>query len=561
MSNGTAGHGRTASVTLIATSDIHGAFFPNPGNDATANGSSLANVCAYVRQQRTIGGKSVVLLDNGDVLQGQPICHYLNYVKANGTALAAQIMDFMGYDACTLGNHDIATGHATCSKWIRHLHCPTLTSNIFKAKCGMPYARPFAIIERNGLRIAVIGLLSAAAFDSIDSVATAGMSIDDPAGAAKRWIDIIREEENPDVVVGLLHCGWEANDDGIHSRTDPAEYIANNVPGLDIIVFGHDHKRHEATIVGKDGHKVLCLNPACGASAVAEATITYERKGNKAANVSIEGSVVDVSQVVADAEFCRHFAKEAGEAAQYLKRQIGFSAVSIGAKECLFGCAPLSGLFHSFMLAATNADVSFFAPLSIETELKEGNFTNEDLIRLYPYDDRLCTLRMSGREIRRYLEMTYQLWTQHPGKHDGHALRLKRDATGKGLKYTTAEPIFNLDSAAGIIYDVDITKPDGHKVTIKTMQDGTPFCDDRIYKVAMSSFRLCGGGGLLRFGAGIGETETAKRILSQSKECLRSLFMDEIGKSGKINPAQNRNWSFTPQEEAETALKNDKVLL
>ena len=168
MSNGTAGHGRTASVTLIATSDIHGAFFPNPGNDATANGSSLANVYAYVRQQRTIGGKSVVLLDNGDVLQGQPICHYLNYVKANGTALAAQIMDFMGYDACTLGNHDIATGHATCRKWIRHLHCPTLTSTIFKAKCGMPYARPFAVIERNGLRIAVIGLLSAATFDSID---------------------------------------------------------------------------------------------------------------------------------------------------------------------------------------------------------------------------------------------------------------------------------------------------------------------------------------------------------------------------------------------------------
>ena len=121
---------KTIDLRIIQTSDVHGSFFPYDFINRRPKAGSLARVTTYVDSLRAKYGKNLILLDNGDILQGQPICYYSNYVNTQGPNIAASVINYMRYDAQTIGNHDIETGHAVYDKWIREVSCPTLGANI-----------------------------------------------------------------------------------------------------------------------------------------------------------------------------------------------------------------------------------------------------------------------------------------------------------------------------------------------------------------------------------------------------------------------------------------------
>jgi len=133
----------------------------------------------------------------------------------------------------------------------------------------------------------------------------------------------------------------------------------------------------------------------------------------------------------------------------------------------------------------------------------------------------------------------------------------KNDQQRLGFKNFT----FNFDSAAGIIYEVDVTKPDGEKVKILSMADGTPFDETKTYRVAMNSYRANGGGELLTKGAGIAKDELEKRIVWRSDRDQRYYLMKEIEKRGTVYPKANNNWRFVPEELVAPAAKRDRALL
>ena len=121
----------TTTLQIIETSDVHGCFFPYDFINRRALPGSLARVKTYVDQMRSkYGEENVFLLDNGDILQGQPISYFYNYVATQQTNIAAQCTNFLNYDAQTLGNHDIETGHDIYDKWIRETKAPLLGANI-----------------------------------------------------------------------------------------------------------------------------------------------------------------------------------------------------------------------------------------------------------------------------------------------------------------------------------------------------------------------------------------------------------------------------------------------
>ena len=120
---------------------------------------------------------------------------------------------------------------------------------------------------------------------------------------------------------------------------------------------------------------------------------------------------------------------------------------------------------------------------------------------------------------------------------------------------------FNFDSAAGIIYEVDVTKPDGQKVNIIRMQNGEKFDPKKWYMVAMNSYRANGGGELLTKGAGIPKDELKKRVVYESDHDLRHYLAQEIERMKKISPRPNNNWRFVPDSWAKPALARDRKLL
>ena len=151
---------RTVTLRIVQTSDVHGSFFPYDFINRKPKRGSLARVSTYVNRLREEHGDRVILLDNGDILQGQPTCYYYNFINTQATNVAADVINYMKYDAQTIGNHDIEPGHAVYDKWISEVHCPMIGANIVSRSTGLPYVKPYVVFYREGVKIVVLGMLT-----------------------------------------------------------------------------------------------------------------------------------------------------------------------------------------------------------------------------------------------------------------------------------------------------------------------------------------------------------------------------------------------------------------
>ena len=230
-------------------------------------------------------------------------------------------------------------------------------------------------------------------------------------------------------------------------------------------------------------------------------------------------------------------------------------------RDCYFGSAPFTDFIHELQLEITGADISFNAPLTFDNKIAEGEVRVSDLFNLYRYENQIFVLRMTGEEIRRHLEMSYDLWVSTMKSPDDHIMLLDTYSKNDKQRFGFKNLAFNFDSAAGIIYEVDVTKPDGDKVHIISMSNGEPFKEDKWYNVAMNSYRGNGGGELLTRGAGIPHEELEERRIFASERDQRYYLMKKIEKIGVIKPKANNNWRFVPETWTATAIERDKKLI
>ena len=223
-------------------------------------------------------------------------------------------------------------------------------------------------------------------------------------------------------------------------------------------------------------------------------------------------------------------------------------------------------LIHTLSLSAKSAQVSFAAPLTFNKDINAGRLIYNDLFSIYPYENQLFVVRLTGDEIRKCLEYSYDSWinTDVPG---GHVLKIAEgedQRTGQKNWHFINRP-YNFDSAGGLVYTVDVTRPYGSRVSITTLADGTPFSMDAWYNVAMTSYRAAGGGYILSKGAGIDTDNMDDRIVARHDD-IRNILYDYIQKSNGIHSAEINDtqrighWEFVPAPAAR-AIDKDMTLL
>ncbi len=551
---------KNVEIRVIQTSDVHGCFFPYDFINQKPMSGSLARVSSYVKSLRAEYGDNLLLLDNGDILQGQPTCYYCNYIKPEMPNVAASVINYMGYDAQTVGNHDIETGHAVYDKWIKEVNCPMLGANIIDTSTGKPYLKPYVMFERDGVRIAVLGLLTPAIPNWLNERLWSGLRFEDMTESARYWVRHIYETERPDILIGLFHSG---RDGGIRTESyeeNASLRIAEEVPGFDLILYGHDHKSNNEKIGNCKSDSVLCLNPSSNANFVCDATIKLTMRDGKITEKSVTGNVRDIRQQPVDEDFMNKFKSDIDSVNTFVKRKIGTFKNAIYTRDSYFGSSAFCDLIHNLQLKITGADISFNAPLSFDECIKAGDVHVSDMFNLYKYENQIYVVKMTGKEIHDYLEMSYGLWTNTMKSPDDHIMLIERNGNGTN-GYGFKNLAFNFDSAAGIDYEVDVTKPEGQKIRIIGMSDGTPFDENKWYKVAMNSYRGNGGGELLTKGAGIPHDSLPDRIIYESELDQRYYLMKEIEKAGIMNPMPNNNWKFVPESWTKQAINRDKKLL
>lgn len=551
------------SLKIVSTTDVHGNFFPYNFITRTPGSGSLARVATRLKVLRdSMGAENLILLDDGDILQGQPTAYFYNFIDTVAPHIAARMLRHLDYDAQTIGNHDVETGHAVYDRYREDLgDIPLLGANVIDKSTGQPYLTPYTVINRHGIKIVVFGLLTPAIPAWLPENLWAGLEFEDMVTSAKKWVPRIIEEENPDLLIGLFHSGHDSSRMTGEWRENASLLVAEQVPGFDIIFMGHDHQVYDSSLLDNGMKTPLILNPANNANNLAEVNVSFTVEDRKIIGKKLSSSITPLDGLTPDPEFLAAFEPERKRIYDFVTEKIGVSNGEFSVRDSYFGPSAFMELLHDLQLEISGAEISLAAPLSFDAVIKPGDLLMSDMFTLYKYENMLYTMLLTGQEIKDYLEMSYSLWTDTMKSPDDHLLLFAKGDPAKGDYAKLENPAYNFDSAAGIIYTVDVTKPKGEKINIISMADGSVFHPSKKYKVAVNSYRGNGGGNLLTEGAGIPHDELTSRIISSTDKDLRYYLIKAIQTRGEISPKVTSNWYFIPEDWVKEASVRDRKIL
>lgn len=541
----------TEHLIIVQTSDIHGAIFPYDFTLDSASQGSLAQVHQLVDSLRRNHPGALILLDNGDLIQGDPSSHYYNFIQTDSIHLFSRALNFMGYDAATMGNHDLEGGHAVYDRMVAASQFPWLGANILRTSDSIPYFKPYHILQRGDLKVAVLGLITPQVPQWLPSFLYEGMYFDDMVASAQKWADIIERDEQPDILIGLFHAGVDTSAKGHIAFAEHASAaVAAKVAGFDLILAGHDHRGWNIRVPGPEGDSVLILAPASRGRDVVVAELEIQRKNKQIISKRWNARRVSIEGIPPNPAFMKQFEADYENIRSYVADTLAWLQQPLPFQPALFGPSAAVDLIHKVQLDASGAQISFAASMSYEGSLAAGPVCVRDLFRIYRYENYLYVMELSGQEVDQFLEYACGRWYAQMYTAEDDLLQYQYDGAGnisrRGKYPATVEPFYNYSTAAGIRYTVDVRRPAGDRVEILSFENGDPFRADARYRVAINSYRAHGGGGHLTQGSGIVRDSLPGRIVWSSDSEIRSLMAAWFRKTAKVHPKARGNWSVVP---------------
>lgn len=546
----------TIKIRLINTTDVHGNIFPYDDIKNVEGTGGYSRLATFLKEAR-MADSSLILVDNGDLLQGEPITYYSNYIDTLGQNAVSKAMNLLGYDVAVMGNHDIEPGRKILDKFKNELNFPLLAGNVFDINTGERAFDAYKIIDRKGVKIAIIGCITPAIPQWVPKDKWEGLRFEDIKTSLEKIIEEVKTKEKAELVVVALHSGWENKN--IDYIEDAGKQVAEQVDGIDLLLLGHDHQKRQELVERKDGSTLLVMNSSNHLDFVSDIEIEVEKKGDKIISKKVNGNFVDLNKFAPDEEFISNFLNEREALKSFLDRKVAALRNPIKAEESLFDASSYMTLLHEMQLFTSNAEISFAAPLSINSIVEAGDITMRELFRFTPFRNHLYVMSLTGKQIQGYLEYSYRSWAKTM-KDENDNLLIYKDGVKKDDKYKTKTPTFNFSSAYGIDYTVNVSKSPV-EVYISQMSNGTPFDMDKTYKVVMTSYRAGGAGGLLTEGAGIPKEELESRVIEILPNDQLYNIMKYLEIKGVIEGNTVNNWKFIPEKWAKMGAEKDKEFM
>ena len=547
---------------ILTTNDVHGCYFDSVYvGDRTKN--SLLAVSYLVDSVRAaVGGENVVLIDAGDCLQGDNAAYYFNYVDTLTPHLYGRMADYMEYDAVAVGNHDIETGHSVYDRLDKEMKTPLLAANAIADASGKPYFQDYVILKRHGVKIAVLGFTNPNIKNWLSYSLWSGMRFESLIPLVQNDVDRVIEKEKPHLVIVAVHAGT-GNGDGAQLESQGLD-LFKSLKGVDFLVCAHDHRPFVA-----QNDSICLINSGSHCRNVGSGTVTLEIKDGKCISKTLEAGLMPVRKEKVDTEMKEMFRSDYEAVREFTLRPVGELKVPLRTRDAYAGMSDYINLLHAVSLSVPEARLSLAAPLTFNGYVRPGTILYNDLFTVYPFENQLYVVRMTGKEVRDCLEYSYAAWVNTvKGRGDEHILRIVNEPdprTGQ-KRWSFVGRSYNFDSAGGLVYDVDVTKPAGSRITVKSLADGSPFSEDAEYNVAMTSYRASGGGGILREGAGIDTDSIDSRIVARYPE-IRELVYDYLQEHGSIDPDVIGSpdligeWHFIPAAIADRLMDKDMKLM
>ena len=546
---------------ILTTNDVHGHYFDSSYvSDKTSN--SLLSVAWYVDSIRVAdGAENVILLDAGDCIQGDNAAYYYNFVDTEAKHLYARMVEYMGYDAVVVGNHDIEAGHPVYDRLVETMEVPLLAANAIRTDNGEPYFQEYVTVKRHGLNITIIGFTNPNIKSWLSQPLWEGMTFESLIPTfAQEVVDRVKAKEKSDVVIVAVHAGTGSGDGTVLESQGMDLY--KSLRGVDFVICSHDHRQ-----VVHENDDICLINAGNHCYTLGYGTITLKVEDGKVVDKKLSAELMPLDKNNIDKEMAAEFRPEYEAVKAFTLKEVGELKTDLRTRDAYVGMSDYLNLIHTLCLNATGADLSFAAPLTFNGEVKAGTVLYNDLFTIYPFENQLVVVKMSGKEIKNYLENSYDNWVNTVDSADDHVLKIanRTDSRTGNKRWSFEGMTYNLDSAAGVVYDVDVTKPYGQRVIIHSFADGSAFDEATEYEVAMTSYRASGGGGLMK-SVGIDTEKIDERITDYYPE-IRNILYDYLTEYGEIDPARVGDksvigeWKFVPESKVKKAIERDMKLL
>ena len=546
---------------ILTTNDVHGHYFDSLYvSDRTAG--SLQSVAWYADSIRVAdGAENVILLDAGDCLQGDNAAYYFNYVDTTSKHLFARMVEYIGYDAVVVGNHDVETGHAVYDRMVKTMKVPFLAANAIRTDNGKPYFQEYVTLKRHGLNITIIGFTNPNIKAWLSPLLWSGMEFESLMPSfAQETVDRIKAHEKSDVVIVAVHAGT-GRGDGSQLESQGLE-LYQSLKGVDFVVCAHDHRP-----VVHNSDDICLINAGSHCNTLGFGSVTVKVEGGKVVSKTLDAELMRLDPRKVDTQMQEAFHADYEAVKAFTLMEVGELKTDLNTRDAYRGMSDYVNLIHALCLDATDAQISFAAPLTFDGHVKAGTLVYNDLFTIYPYENQLFEVQMSGAEIKTYLEHSYDSWINTMDAKQEHLLKIvdRPDPRTGRRRWSFVGTSYNFDSAAGLVYEVDVTKRFGDRINIISLADGSAFDLSATYKVAMTSYRASGGGNLMK-AAGIDTDRIGERVTGYYPE-IRNLLYDYLVKNGSIDPAKINDpavighWEFVPQKKARKALDRDMALI
>lgn len=548
-------------LRIIATSDVHGSIFSDDCLNGEERDGSLAKFASFLRQQRS-RNSNVIYLDAGDNLQGSVEAYQDLSAQLHRQSVVAQAFNLLGCNVSVLGNHDIAADGGGCDRFLRDAGFPVLAANMFFESYG-DYAPPYTIFEVRGLNVAVLGMTTPVAKYTLPWDNIREIEIRDIVETARYWMPILRDDKQADVVIGLIHSGLDGgcmDDEGVFENQVGA--LVKEVPGFDLIVYGHDHKPACLKMAGINGDSILLANPGPYAQNAAVIDIKADFRGSDKPRILTSGYLEDITDETPDRTFMKKLSGWYEDVKNYSDSIIGTVSVPLEGAGVLWRESSAMDYIHSMQLRFNGADISLSSPLYTSTFIPAGDLRIRDLFNLYQYENSMVSVMLKGSEVRDILEYSASLFYNTVSDGNGTLLKTVTDAEGHRRLQS---PVKALITATGIDYVIDVTKPAGERVSVVSMTGGKPFDPDKYYRTTVNSFLYAGTGSSLFGYVGLKHKEMRDRLNSSSLSDIRYRIITDFAtrKEGgmKVNVRRFSNWKLVPEQIVKDCLARDTVRL
>ena len=523
----------TVDLVVAATTDVHGRL---RGWEYYANAPDtirgLSRAATIVDSLRAAHPGSVVLVDAGDLLQGNPLTYVAARVSADTTSPVVAAMNVMRYDAAAVGNHEFNYGLPLFRRAEAQASFPFLATNAY-TPAGERAFPGWRMIERQGVKIAIIGATTPGSMIWDRDNLQGRIVIRDIVPEVRKAVTAVRRE-GAQVVLLTIHSGldspssYDTASTGMPSENVTAR-VAREVEGIDLIVFGHSHGQVADSTIGT----TLVMQPKNWATSVGVAHLQLERAGRNWRVVEKRGSMVPARGQREDPAVLAATEKHHVETVAYVTTPIGSTPVAWRADSARVHDSAIIDFTLEVMRAAAKSDLAATAAFSIDASLPAGPITIAQLSRLYPYDNTLRAVRISGEQLRAFLEYSARYYRTH--------------GSGEAI-VDPSVPGYNFDIVSGADYTLDLSKPLGSRVT-RLNVNGKPVAPTDSFTMALNNYRQTGGGGYaMLLGAPV--------VYDEGTE-IRQLLIDEVQRRGTIRPADyfTRNWEIVPAAAVDAAYR------